>query len=307
MPPGPRPSIRQISLRLAFRAPLDGAGLLAFLGRRAVPGVEELRDGAFARSLRLPHGAGVVSLRQRDRHVQARFRLEDPRDLDAAAACSRALCDLDCDPLAVADALSDDALIGPLVRATPGRRVPGAADGAELAVRAVLGQQVSLAGAATLAGRLVAAHGEPLAHPMGAVTHLFPSVACLAAVDPETLAMPGARRRALLGLADVLARGELELDGGVDHQATRRALLALPGIGPWTASYVAMRALGDRDAFLAGDLGVRRALERLGADGSPAGAERLARRWRPHRGYAMMHLWTSRAAASPLARERIAA
>ena len=177
-------------------------------------------------------------------------------------------------------------------------------DGDELAVRAVLGQQVSLRGAATLAGRLVAACGEPLARPVGGVTHLFPSAAALAAVDPATLAMPAARRRALLGLADALARGEVVLDAGADRDETLRRLLALPGIGPWTAGYVAMRVLRDPDAFLPSDLGVRHALERLGRDGSPAAAARLAEGWRPYRAYALQHLWAS--LAEPAA-DRVAA
>jgi AraC family transcriptional regulator of adaptative response / DNA-3-methyladenine glycosylase II len=171
--------------------------------------------------------------------------------------------------------------------------VPGHVDGHELAVRAVLGQQVSLAGAATLAGRLVARYGAPLDRPVGGVTHLFPSAAALAAADPAALAMPAARRTAVLGLASALARGDLDLDAGADREETRRRLLSLPGIGPWTADYVAMRGLRDPDAFLATDLGVRHALDRLGQDGRPAGAARIAERWRPYRAYAVQHLWAS--------------
>ena len=282
-----------VTLRLPYRAPLDAAGLVAFFGARAVPGVEETADGAYRRSLRLPHGGGVVELRPADGHVQARFWLDDLRDLATAAQRCRVLLDLDADPHAVVESLGADAVVGPLVRAEPGRRVPGHVDGDELAVRAVLGQQVSLRGAATLAGRLVAACGEPLARPVGGVTRLFPSAAALAAVDPATLAMPAARRRALLGLADALARGEVVLDAGADRDETLRRLLALPGIGPWTAGYVAMRVLRDPDAFLPSDLGVRHALERLGRDGSPAAAARLAEGWRPYRAYALRHLWAS--------------
>ena len=280
-----------IALRLPYRAPLDADGLIAFLERRAVPGVEEVEDGAYRRSLRLPHGAGVVELRPVNGHVGARFRLDDLRDLGAAIQRSRGLLDLDSDPEAVAEALGADELLAPLERAAPGRRVAGHVDGPELAVRAVLGQQVSLAGAATLASRLVAAHGEPLERPLGGVRHLFPSAPALAQADPETLAMPVARRRALIGLAAALARGELSLDAGVDRDEARRRLLALRGIGPWTAAYVAMRALRDPDAFLPSDLGVRHALERLGRDGRPAAATRLAERWRPYRAYAVQHLW----------------
>jgi len=292
-----------VALRLPYRAPLDAEGLIAFLGLRVVRGVEELLDGAYRRSLRLPHGAGAVELRPVDGHVHARFWLEDLRDLAAAVQRSRTLLDLDCDPLAVSQALGSDTLLGPLVRAVPGRRVAGHVDGDELAVRAVLGQQVSLAGAATLAGRLVAVHGDRLERPLGGVTHVFPSAAVLAGANAGQLPMPSARGRALLSLAGALADGELVLDAGADRDETRRRLLALPGIGPWTAAYVALRALRDPDAFLPTDLGVRRALELLGQDGRPAAAERLAERWRPYRAYAVQHLWAQLAAARTQTRD----
>jgi AraC family transcriptional regulator of adaptative response / DNA-3-methyladenine glycosylase II len=282
-----------LSLRLPYRAPLDGDGLIAFLGLRAVPGVEQVHDGAYRRSLRLPQGSGVVELRPADGYVHARYWLEDLRDLAAAMQRSRALLDLDSDPLSVTEALGEDALLAPLVHSAPGRRVPGHVDGHELAVRAVLGQQVSIVGARTLAGRLVGEYGQPLAHPIGEVTHVFPSIETLAAADPERLAMPTARRRALLGLAAALADGELTLDAGSDRGETRRRLLALPGIGPWTTEYIAMRAMRDPDAFLPSDLGVRHALEQLGEDGRPAAAEQRAERWRPYRAYALQHLWAS--------------
>jgi AraC family transcriptional regulator of adaptative response / DNA-3-methyladenine glycosylase II len=179
------------------------------------------------------------------------------------------------------------------VRRAPGRRVAGAVDGHELAVRAVLGQQVSLRGASTLAGRLVASHGEKLERPLGTVTHVFPSAQVLADADLGRLSMPAARRRGLLGLLTALAREELVIDAGVDRTDTRRRLLALPGVGPWTAEYIAMRALRDPDAFLASDLGVRHALEQLGLDGRAGNATALAERWRPYRAYAVQHLWAS--------------
>ncbi len=282
-----------LSLRLPYRAPLDGEGLVAFLGLRAVAGVEEVHDGAYRRSLSLPHGTGVAELRPADGHVHARYWLADLRDLGAAMQRSRALLDLDSDPLSVAEILGAEPPLGALVCAAPGRRVPGAVDGHELALRTVLGQQVSLRGAATLAGRLAAAHGEQLARPLGNVTHVFPSVQALADVDPATLAMPLARRRALLALVGALADEQLVIDAGADREEARRRLLALPGIGPWTAEYIAMRALRDPDAFLPGDLGVRHALERLGEDSEPAAAARLAERWRPYRAYAVQHLWAS--------------
>jgi len=282
-----------LSLRLPYRAPLDAEGLIAFLGLRAVPGIEEVLDGAYRRSLRLPHGSGVVELRPGDGYVNARYWLEDLRDLAAATQRSRTLLDLDSDPLSVIEALGQDRLLGALVRKAPGRRVPGHVDGDELAIRAVLGQQISLRGAATLAGRLVSEYGEPLKRQLGGVTHVFPSTAALAEVDPERLAMPRARRRALLGLVRALASGELTLDAGADRANARRRLLALPGIGPWTTEYIAMRAMRDPDAFLPSDLGVRHALERLGVDGGPVAAQAVAERWRPYRAYALQHLWAS--------------
>jgi AraC family transcriptional regulator, regulatory protein of adaptative response / DNA-3-methyladenine glycosylase II len=282
-----------LSLRLPYRSPLDAAGLIAFLGHRAVPGVEEVLDGAYRRSLRLAHATGIVELRPADGYVYARYWLADLRDLGVAMQRSRTLLDLDSDPRSVADALGGEPPLGSLVAKAPGRRVPGAVDSHELAVRAVLGQQISLRGARTLAGRLVARYGEQLERPLGAVTHVFPSAAALAEMDPARLAMPAARRRALLALVTALARGELAIDGGADRAQARRGLLALPGIGRWTAEYIAMRALRDPDAFLASDLGVRHALEQLGLNGSPASAEALAERWRPYRAYAVQHLWAS--------------
>ena len=290
-----------IALRLPHRAPLDAAGIVGFLGRRAVAGVEEIVDGAYRRSLRLPHGAGIVELRAIDGEVRARFWLTDLRDLAVAVQRSRVLLDLDSDPKAVADALGSDATLGALVRAAPGRRVPGHVDGHELAIRAVLGQQVSLAGAASAAARLVAAHGEPLERPLGAVTHLFPTATALAGADPSGWPLPGARSAAIRALAGALAAGELDLDAGAEPEEAKRRLGALPGIGPWTVGYVAMRALRDPDAFLPTDLGVRHALERLGRDATPAAAERLSEAWRPYRSYAVQHLWAHPGAA-PAAR-----
>jgi AraC family transcriptional regulator, regulatory protein of adaptative response / DNA-3-methyladenine glycosylase II len=282
-----------LSLRLPYRSPLDAEGLIAFLALRAVPGIEEVLDGSYRRSLRLPHGTGIAELSPADGYVRARYWLTDLRDLGSAMQRSRALLDLDSDPGSVVGVLGSEPLLGSLVEKAPGRRVAGAVDGHELAVRAVLGQQVSLRGARTLAGRLVARHGERLERPLGAVTHVFPSAEALTVADPAELAMPVARRRGLLALVTALARGELVIDAGADRADARRRLLALPGIGRWTAEYIAMRALRDPDAFLSSDLGVRHALERLGLDGSPAAAEALAELWRPYRSYAVQHLWAS--------------
>jgi AraC family transcriptional regulator, regulatory protein of adaptative response / DNA-3-methyladenine glycosylase II len=285
--------------RLSYLRPLDAEGLVAFLGRRAVTGVEEVLDGGYRRSVRLPGGPGVIEVRSGPSprpgpgFVTARFWLHDERDLAAALERCRALLDLDRDPRPVIDALGTDPVLAGLVRAAPGRRVPGHVDGEELALRAVLGQQVSVAAATTLAARLVAAYGEPLDRPVGTVTHLFPTPAALLDAGPAALAMPAARRRAVLGLAGALARCELTLHRGADRAGTDRALRALPGIGPWTAGYIGMRALGDADAFLPTDLGVRRGLEALGHDGRPPAAAALAESWRPYRAYAVQHLWAA--------------
>lgn len=284
-----------LSLRLRHRAPLDAGALLAFLGARAVPGVEAWDGATYRRVLALPHGPGVAALtRGGPDHVACELRLGDLRDLAAAVQRCRRLLDLDADPVAVDDALAADPLLEPLVRRTPGRRVPGAADGAELAVRAVLGQQISIAGARTLAGRLTTALGEPLPDALADVqlTHAFPSAAALAATDPAELPLTRARAHALRGLASAVADGSLALDPGADRDATRERLLTLPGIGPWTAEYVAMRALGDPDAFPATDLGVKKAFERLGPATDP-------QRWRPWRAYAVQHLWASLASPVP--------
>lgn len=280
-----------IGLRLPYRAPLDADGSVAYFERRVVPGVEEVVDGTYRRSLRLPQGAGTVELEPVDNCIHARFRLEDVRDLPVAVQRSRVLMGLDSDPQAVVEALGGDPLLGDLVRADPGRRVPGHFDGDELAIRALLGQQVSLAGASTLASRLVFRCGETLERPLGGVTHLFPEAEALTGLDPDSLSMPGSRGRALVGMSRALADGRLVLDAGADRDEARRRLLELPGIGPWTAAYIAMRALRDPDAFLPTDLGVRRALELLGVDARPAAVERLGERWRPYRAYAVQHLW----------------
>jgi AraC family transcriptional regulator, regulatory protein of adaptative response / DNA-3-methyladenine glycosylase II len=283
----------QLTLRLPHRFPIAADRLLRFLGTRAVSGVEEWDGTTYRRSLRLPHGTAVVDLTPADGHVACLLRLDDVRDLTSAVQRCRRLLDLDADPAAVDAALAADPALAPLVRRTPGLRVPASVDGDELAVRAVLGQQVSVAGARTLAGRLVARHGKPLTAAVGTVTHVFPDAATLADSDPAELAMPAARATALLGMCAALAAGEIRLDPGADRDDVERRLLALRGIGPWTAAYVRMRALGDPDVFLPSDLGVRHALTRAGLGAAPADAARAAAAWRPWRSYALLHLWES--------------
>ena len=264
-------------MQLAFAPPLFPDNLFGHLAATAVPGVEEWRDGAYRRTLRLPGGPGVVALRPGRVAVACELRLADEADRSAAIARCRFLLDLDADPRAIDAVLGADPLLAPLVAAAPGRRVPRTVDAHEMALRAVLGQQVSTAAAATHAARLVRNVGDPVADPGGGLTHLFPTAAAVAEADPATLALPRARRATLLGLARALANG---LD-----PADNEALLALPGIGPWTAGTIAMRALGDRDAFIAGDLGVAAALRGLGVTAARAD------RWRPYRAYAVQHLW----------------
>jgi AraC family transcriptional regulator of adaptative response / DNA-3-methyladenine glycosylase II len=286
---------------LRFRPPLQAHALLEWLAARAVPGVEEVDGVAYRRSLRLPGGAGVVEVELRDGDraaLRGQLWLDDPGDAHAATARVRRLLDLEADPGAVSAVLGGDALLGSLVAVAPGLRVPGAVDGAELAVRAVLGQQVSVAAARTAAGRLVAEYGERLERPRGGVVALFPSAATLGALDPVGLPMPRARAAALVGLCRALAEGELNLDPEGDREAARRALLALPGIGPWTAGYVAMRALGDPDVFLVEDLGVRHGLAGLGGPSDPSEARALAAAWAPWRSYASQYLWQAPQLAS---------
>ncbi|MFF1558295.1 AlkA N-terminal domain-containing protein [Streptomyces sp. NPDC058279] len=284
-----------ISLRLPFRAPLNPDNLFGHLAATAVPGVEEWRAGAYRRTLRLPYGTGVVALAPRPDHIACQLALTDLRDLTIAISRCRWMLDLDADPEAVDEQLRSDPLLAPLVDKAPGRRVPRTVDAAEFAVRAVLGQQVSTAAARTHAARLVTAHGEPVADPdpEGGLTHLFPSPRALAALDPESLALPRSRRASLATLVSALADGSLPLGVDSDWEAARARLAALPGFGPWTTEVIAMRALGDPDAFLPSDLGVRRAAAGLGLPSTPAALTARAAGWRPWRAYAVQYLWAT--------------
>jgi AraC family transcriptional regulator of adaptative response / DNA-3-methyladenine glycosylase II len=285
-----------LSLRLPARPPFDAAPILAFLGARAIPGVEEVRDAEYRRTFSLDGRAAVVSVSARPEGVELRLPAH------AAAAVPRVLArisrvfDLDADVTAIKASLARDAR---LARALRGRvvRVPGAFDGFEAGVRALLGQQVSVAAARTLAGRLVVACGEPLAEPDGPLTHVFPTPAAVASAKLELLGLTRARAAALRGFAGRIADGSLDLGAFRDLDDAVARLTALPGIGDWTAQYLAMRALGEPDAFPAGDLGVRQALRAptRGASGTlPSEREvrERAERWRPWRAYAVLALWT---------------
>jgi AraC family transcriptional regulator, regulatory protein of adaptative response / DNA-3-methyladenine glycosylase II len=295
---------QRIALRLAYRRPLAAKELLDFLALRALPGIEAYDGSTYRRSLRLPHGAGTVAISVHDGELKAVFALEDMRDLMVAVARCRHLLDLDSDPQAVAELLGADPLLGHAVARTPGLRMPGAADGFEIAVRAVIGQQISLSAARTVAGKLARAAGTPLTDPMLPVTHVFPSperLAELARKRPEAFAMPASRRRTLGLLSEAIAAGDLSIDAGSDPTELRRKLLAIAGIGPWTADYIALRALADPDAFLPTDLGVRHALARLAQIDSARAIGELAEAWRPWRAYAQAYLWHGLSHAVPVA------
>ncbi len=269
--------------------------MLRFLAARTIPGLETVADGTYRRTINLPNGIGVAALRPaaepQASYIECALQLQDLRDLAPAVQRCRRLLDLDADPAAVTAFLSRSQTLRPAVAACPGRRVPGHVDGDELAIRAVLGQQVSVAAARRLGARLTTAYGKPLESPADGLTHCFPAAETLAEADPGTLPMPRSRSRALVGLATALASGALSLDPGASRDDAEVRLLALPGIGPWTAGYIRMRALSDPDAFLPTDAGVRHGLAALGVRSDPASAARQAESWRPWRSYALQHLW----------------
>lgn len=282
-----------LTLRLPFRTPLTPSNLFGHLAATAVPGMEEWRDGAYRRTLRLPHGSAIVTLRPHPDHIDCKLSLADLRDLSIAISRCRRLLDLDADPVAVDDLLRTDPTLAPHVNKNPGRRVPRTVDPEEFAIRAVIGQQVSTAAARTHTARLLLAHGQQIDDPAGGLTHLFPEPGTLAETDPATLAFPTTRRATITTLAEALATGNIDLGAGSDWQHARRQLRALPGVGPWTVEVVAMRGLGDPDAFTSGDLGVRAAARHLGLPVTPAALTRHAAAWRPWRAYAVQYLWAT--------------
>ena len=281
-----------LAFELAYRPPYDWDAMLEFLRARAVPGVEHASDDAYVRSLSVEHRgtvhAGLIEVRRaRRRHALAiAVSPSLARAVPAVLSRVKHAFDLACDPAVVASTL------GELAAARPGLRVAGAWDGFELAVRAIVGQQVSVRSARTVLGRIAAAFGEPLPDAHAELGRLFPSAARMAGVDPAEIARAGltlARARTIAELARAVAASELVLHPECDVERTLSRLLAIPGIGRWTASYIAMRALRWPDAFLEGDLVVRRA---LGVT-RPAQALARAEAWRPWRSYAVIHLWRS--------------
>lgn len=278
-----------IHLRLPFRQPLCPDNLFGHLAATAVPGVEEVRGQTYRRTLRLAHGPGIVELTPTPDYISCRAVLSDMRDLTATIARSRWLLDLDSDPIAVDRQLSLDVALAPLIAKSPGRRVPRCVDGAEMALRAVLGQHISTAAARTHAGRLAEEHGEAVIDVGGALSRLFPQAASLHSVK---LSMPQQRRATFDGLVDALACGRLVLGPGSDRSEALAVLSSLKGVGPWTTHVISMRSLGDPDAFPETDLGVRRAAEHLGLAATPAALVERSQPWRPWRSYAVQYLWS---------------
>jgi AraC family transcriptional regulator of adaptative response / DNA-3-methyladenine glycosylase II len=282
----------EVEVELATRPPFAAPQLFEFLAARAVPGIEHWDGARFHRALSLPGGHALARMRSdSEAAVMIELELTSAADRDAAIEAVRRLLDLDADPVAVDGVLAADPVLAPFVAATPGLRVAGSVDPFETAVRAVIGQQISVRGARTVAGRIVASVGAPLqvgATATGdAVTNVFPTPAALAAIDPALLPMPMSRRRTIVELATRVADGRIELRAGAEPDAVASGLLAVPGIGPWTAGYVRMRGLGDPDVFLPTDLGVKLGMRRLGVGAAHSD------RWRPWRTYAMHHVWVA--------------
>ena len=283
---GRHPEAGVIALRLPYRTPMDLSATLDFLGGRAIPGVEELADGVYRRTVRAPGGPALIEISSGDGSVACRLRLTDQRDLVAVVARIRRLLDLDADPQTVDDLLAADPALAPLITKRPGLRSPGAVDGFEMAVRAIVGQQISVRGAATVLGRLTAGYGD-VAFP-DEPWRMFPTADTVAGIDPADLPMPRARARTIVRLAEEFASGSLVLDPGVDRDEVRAALIELPGIGPWTADYLRMRALADPDVALFTDLGVRASATALGVALDAGRTD-----WAPWRSYATHHLWAA--------------
>ena len=289
-------------LRLPFRPPLAWPALLSYLAFRAIPGVETVSAGRYTRSIRDGDARGTVDVERPDgeNHLVATLRLPGPAAIIRVSDRLRRIFDLSADPTRIDEHLSRDRMLRPRIRAHPGLRVPGAWDGFELAVRAILGQQVSVRGATTLAGRIASAYGEklpglppgPSEGPDDRPSLVFPSAEALVDVDPAAVGLTGARATTISSLARAVVEERIDLEGGVELEENVARLCALPGIGEWTAHYIAMRAMREPDAFPASDLGLRKAVG--GGESVPARvvAER-AEGWRPWRAYAALHLWTS--------------
>jgi AraC family transcriptional regulator, regulatory protein of adaptative response / DNA-3-methyladenine glycosylase II len=285
----------EIRILLRYPPPYDWPAMLDFLQLRAIAGVESVADGVYRRTIGLDGLQGSVMVRPVAGHaLQATIRFPRLASLPAIIARLRRVFDLAADPGAIAMQLAEDPMLAPLVAARPGLRVAGAWDGFELAIRAVLGQQITVAAAIRLAGKLVAAYGESLADGDGVLTHVFPRPERIAAADLATLGVPRSRAATLSAIAAAVVADPQILGAGRSLAESVARLRQIPGIGEWTAQYIAMRQLREPDAFPAADIGLMRAMAT--ADGlRPTAAELLARaeRWRPWRAYAAQHLWSS--------------
>jgi AraC family transcriptional regulator of adaptative response / DNA-3-methyladenine glycosylase II len=283
-----------VALALPYRAPYDWASMLEYLGARATPGVEQVSGGTYRRTVLLDDRPALLEVHDEpdDSRIELRISGAVRRDLMDAVERVRRVFDLGADPMAIAQHLGRDPRLRSRVRKRPGLRVPGAWDPFELAVRAILGQQVSVRAATTLAGRLADAFGRPIdAADRSAPARLFPDAAVLADADVAKIGVPNTRAAAIRELARRVRDGELSLSWGACEDDARAYLVSIPGIGEWTAQYVAMRGLGRPDTFLPGDLGVRKALADNGRLPTPREATAVAEAWRPWRAYGVLHLW----------------
>jgi AraC family transcriptional regulator of adaptative response / DNA-3-methyladenine glycosylase II len=283
------------TLKLGYRPPLDWSGLTGFLAPRATPGVERVEGETYARTIVMDDrpGAIVVHPHPGAHALALTVHHPEPRTLFDVARRVRGMFDLDADTEEIREHLGSDPILAPAVAARRGLRVPGAWDGFELTVRAILGQQVSIKGATTLTGRLVRAYGRPVAVPeVEGLDRLFPGPSELSAVDPAAVGIPAARARTIERLAAAVARGEIAFDDAMPPETVRERLTGVAGIGEWTAEYVAMRALRDPDAFPASDLGLLNAVSAGGERAAPATLRHLAQAWRPWRAYAAIYLWS---------------
>ncbi len=291
--------VSRLTLRLPYRPPYDWAGVLAFLAARAIPGVESVDDGVYRRTISLEGTQGIVEIRATaEAFLLATITVDRLPALAAIATRLRGLFDLDADPEPIAAHLGRDPALASRLAVHPGLRVPGAWDPFELAVRAMIGQQVSVSAASTLAGRLAATFGERLTTPNsdGDVRMLFPEARTLTHADLSSMGVPRARAAAIASLAAAVMRDPALLRAASSGEDTAARLVALPGIGDWTAEYIALRALREPDAFPVSDLGLLRAMRGHLARPSPALLRRRAERWRPWRAYAAMLLWLDGAA-----------
>jgi AraC family transcriptional regulator of adaptative response / DNA-3-methyladenine glycosylase II len=286
---------KSIQTRLEYVPPFAVGNLIAFLGSRAILNVEEINERTYRRSL-LFNGVPIVfEIAAPDKVSHVTLRVDSAKRVDAAAIAAHVaqVFDLHADSLAIDKALRKDPLFKQLVKKRPGLRVPGAFDGFEMAVRAILGQQISVVAARTLAGRVVQRFGTPLKTSHGSITHLFPSAQAIAEGDLTGIGIVGSRARTIVDLARAVADKHIVLNPTADRDEMRKRLLAIRGIGPWTASYIAMRILRDSDAFPDADLGLFQAIRKFGIDPTKSAMSEMRARWHPWGAYAAIHLWGS--------------